>query len=218
MKKPIFVFLSVLLLSQCKSAFVDRLTSDYFPMEASNEWIYVSNSGDTVSAKVINDTLFNSDSVWIYEFLGELQMLNKLPEAIFKRFVTTVFRYGQEIAVEDRFGLFMEIPPVSGNTWAETFTNTVVLGSDSISLKRNISGRADYIGQFSVENKNYDEVYRVSVNNTWELISMGGTVVGFDSLDFYLAPNIGPVMIYKNFLDGPQVIRDTFWLIRYSLR
>lgn len=218
MKKSIFIFFSVLLLSQCKSGFVDRLTLDYFPLEATNEWIYVGNSGDTVSAKVINDTIFDSDSVWIYEFLGELQLLNKLPETIFKRYVTTVFRYGQEVTVEDRFGLFMEIPPVTGNTWAETFTNTVVLGSDSISLRRNISGRADYIGQFSVENTNYDEVYRVSVYNTWELISMEGTEVGFDSLAFYLAPNIGPVMIYKNFLEGPQVIRDTFRLIKYSLR
>jgi len=216
--KKFIIYSSVLLISQCKSGFVDRLTSDYFPMAASNEWVYVGNSGDTVSAKVINDTIFNSDSAWIYEFLGELHILDKMPEAIFERYITTVFKYGQEITVEDRFGLFMEIPPVNGNTWAETFTNTIVLGSDSISLERNITGSADYIGSFSTENANYEEVYRVTVYNTWELSSSEGTEIGFDSLTFYLAPNIGPVMIYKNFLDGPQSIRDTFWLIRYSLR
>ncbi len=218
MKKLISVFPIIVLTLQCKSGFVDRITSDYFPMAISNEWIYVSNSGDTVSAKVINDTIFGSDSAWVYEFLGELNILNKMPEAIFKLYETSVFRYGQEIPVEDRFGLFMEIPPVHKNTWAETYANTVVLGSDSISLKRTVTGLVDYIGSFSSKNTDYMDVYRVSVNNTWKLSSSEGSETGFDSLTFYLAPDIGPVMIYKNFLDGQQTIRDTFWLIRYSIQ
>jgi len=63
-----------------------RIGANYFPLTLGNEWIFVSSNGDTVSAKVLTDTLIDGDSAVIWEFQGRLATLLPTREGILRRY------------------------------------------------------------------------------------------------------------------------------------
>lgn len=110
-----------------------RATGDYFPLRIGNYWKYedavtkipriVEVKADSVvfgrSCTVVEDNF--KESYWI-----------KSEGWVEKFIVNTITRYGDEDTLEQAYRVFYLLPFVVGNTWSDTFADTVVVLTDTI--------------------------------------------------------------------------------------
>ena len=199
------------------SGWPDRIGANYFPLSVGNEWVFVSSIGDTVSAKVLTDTLIEGDSAVIWEFQGRLAILQPTREGILRRYRSVGFYQGDEVVLEDRWGPWMELPPVDGNTWQDSFANQVVMGSETLSVVRTLRGSVTYVGDLQVLGQTYQEVYQMKILTRQTLIPrIPETLV--DTSWWYLAPDLGPVLWIRVYTVSTAFFRDTFRLLHATVQ
>jgi hypothetical protein len=189
-------FLLFFLILSCEMpSIVDRMVSDYFPYEEGREWIFLKNGEDTLYQKILGDTVLFGDSVFIVESFGEVQYIHRDEESLKNYRKTIVYRWGEEILLEERFSLNFELPLVINNEWRDTYSNTVVVYGDTFSINYNLVGKVQDITEITVPSGKYSSVYKVFLREEEEIREKGDRIFEGEEKVYYLAPDIGPVKI-----------------------
>ncbi len=208
------LFLFAVLSCQNTPGIVDRLAESYFPLNTGNTWVYQTRNGTLYNAKVVADSVVEGDTLRFYEFLGEVQRFLASREVVMRWAQTQVFHLGTSVLLENRWQKYLELPPVAGNSWQDTYENLSVLYNDTLHLVHVLTGQVGTPQEIEVPAGTY-EAYPVEI---LEVRTLEGPQPQRDSvwLRLDLAPGVGPVRILRLEWENGGFEADTFWLVAFQ--
>ncbi len=208
------MLLVLLLACQVPSDIVDRLVEGYFPLQTGTTWVYRTPQGEEVSARVVDDSVENRDTLRVYEFLGEVTLFYPRREGVARWVTTRVYHLGTPWILEDRWQKYLELPPVTGNTWQDQYSHRQVVQGDTLQVVRRLQGRVGEPRSLQVPAGEY-QAYPVDLREVRQLRaptwSTDSTWIHLD-----LAPGIGPVRILRWHWQNGTLQADTFELVAFQ--
>ncbi len=156
--KLILIFLILGLVSGCNNPYSIRMSSDYFPLEVGNKWIFQV-EGQAQSQAVIEVISF--DTVYLVREEGsEIFMERKegevnIIEELFTTYLGDIVTFGK---VRETY---LRLPFIENDNWEIKFSLSTVYIGDTIHKNLNIVVDSIYITSLSVPSGNYDEVYHL---------------------------------------------------------
>ncbi len=218
MFKKLVIFIAFLTLCcTIRSGFVDRAISDYFPLHNGDNWLYISDSGDTVEARVEGDTVWSDDSAVIYVIGSEVYCLFPSEYFVDQLYREEAFRGGDRIVLEERRGPYLKLPPVDGCEFSDTFCNTEVVVNDTFAYIHIINGTAIYVGDMCINGRSFEDVYRIVIRDQREVSGPFGTEEKFREEILFLAPQIGIVKKEVMSVENADTSRCILKLLESSL-
>jgi hypothetical protein len=194
-RKLLFAVLLVAL--GCSDLLFFRAGQDYFPLVRSSLWKYLAGA-DTSYVEVSGDTSVGGQlaTVVLVDFSPEFWLKRSNTAEIRRYSRRTIIRGGDEYVLEARYALRYLLPFVAGDSWTETFRDTiVVLGTDTIDYRHRLSCRVAGPEQLTTPAGSFDQCYRLDF--TEEFQDEDTTVTSFTE---WLAPGVGLVRR----LTGPE--------------
>jgi hypothetical protein len=156
--KLILIFLILGLVSGCNNPYSIRMSSDYFPLEVGNKWIFQV-EGQPQSQSVIEVISF--DTVYLVREEGsEIFMEHKEGEVnIIEELFTT--HLGDIVTFGKVRETYLRLPFIENDNWEIKFSLSTVYIGDTIHKNLHIVVDSIYITSLSVPSGNYDEVYHL---------------------------------------------------------
>lgn len=174
----------------CSDLLFFRAGQDYFPLVGGSQWKYLAGT-DTSYFEVAGDTSVGGQqaTILLVDFVPEF-WLKRAGTAEIRRYARrTIIRGGDEYELEARYALRYLLPFVEGDSWAETFRDTVVvLGTDTIDFYHRLQCRVGSAETVTTPAGSFDQCYRLEY--TEELRDGDTTVTTFTE---WLAPGVGLV-------------------------
>ncbi|HDM90883.1 MAG TPA: hypothetical protein ENG67_06735 [candidate division WOR-3 bacterium] len=186
------LFVAFILLS-CSLPFgvIDRALSDYFPLETGNYWNYVTQDGDTISARIEGDTVILGDTAFIYTFGSDLYYFFKADNGIDRYYYFVTYRGGDKVVLEKRIGSYLSLPLIDGYARTDSFSNTVVVVNDTFQCFHTVDLRISLVGDLSVGDRTFHEVYSAEITDSRRVDSPLGTSASERHEVLCLAPDVG---------------------------
>lgn len=172
----------------CSDMTLYRAGADYFPLVQDTRWTYTTGQFTLIDS-VAGDTGIAERTaiVVLRSFVPEFWVRDRTGAWRYQR--RAVYRGGNEVEVEARFARVYEFPLVLGNTWSETFRDTVrVLGSETLAIFDSLAGRVAAIEDVSTPAGTFNDCYRIELFRT-ELLDTLAQVTELH----WLAPGVGLV-------------------------
>ena len=133
------------------------------------------------------------------------------PDALLEYVTHTVFSFGQDLVLEERWRTRLERPLNVGNHWEDTFENEVVDRGVTYSIQSSIEGLVEGIEDVSTPVDFFEECYRVSFDIRTRTTLPAGTVEEDRTrMTEWYAPGVGMV---KRAIEGG----DTWELTDYQV-
>jgi hypothetical protein len=215
MKKLAILFVIII---GCTSTtgIIERTASDYLKLAQGNRWTYLKNAQDTILREVLGDTTLLGDSALVIDTDGFQEYVQIFDEGLlrYERFVT--YQGGQEVLLEERFGLWIESPLVLGNTWTDTFSAMRAFGADTFQYTHIVEGDVEEIVGLTAENESFAEVYRVGIRNRYRLVTPNETTEETEDLQDFFAPGVGLVKRIRSVYDGDTLV-DSLVILSYEI-
>ncbi len=198
-KKLFFWVGSLLLIGGCTSSYIDRSVSDYLKLDNGRKWVYLENGEDTLVRTVVGDTVILGDSAKVVNFGGDIIIYRLRDQRvdIYSHYVT--YRGGDEVELENRYSLFLQIPFVLGNHWEDRYVNTVEFLGDTFSIEHKLFGDVLSIESLTLPAGSYNNVYKVRSREIRYLSGPFGEEVDTVTQFLYFAPDVGLV---KKVIEG----------------
>jgi hypothetical protein len=176
-----------LLLSGCSDMLLHRSSLDYFPLIRGSEWKYVVGNDTAYYVEVLGDTSvgnITSTAVSV-NFLPEFWL--KEPTRISRFFFRDTLIGSYPDVLEERYGLVYLLPFVSGNSWQDSFSQTLY-GLDTFDYHRRLEALVSGPEDVSVPAGTFSDCYRIEFTE-----EIGGADTATLSSTEWLAPGVGLV-------------------------
>lgn len=185
MKKSVLIFLILVLVSGCNNPYSLRLTSDYFPLELGNEWVYILNGNSNYKTE---SEVIALDSLYRVEFFGEDVAFERTSGKINRVYEVFATYQGKKISFGTIHEPFLNLPFIEGEEWDREFTFSTISQGDTISKYIYIEIDSVTVTSLNLSWKNFDNVYRIFRTR----IEDEDTLYQYE----WYAPNIGLVKKY----------------------
>ncbi|MBN2538340.1 hypothetical protein JXB37_08710 [candidate division WOR-3 bacterium] len=182
--------LALLLGLGCSGMLFFRSGEDYFPLVRGSLWKFLAGA-DTSYFEVTGDSSVGGQvcTVVLVDYAPEFWLKRSGTAEIRRFYHRTLIRGGEEYELEARYGLRYLLPFVEGDSWAETFRDTVVvLGSDTIHYRHRLECRVAGVEPVSIPAGDFEQCYRLEFTELFE--DEDTTVTAFTE---WLAPGVGLV-------------------------
>ncbi|UCG44069.1 MAG: hypothetical protein JSU73_05525 [candidate division WOR-3 bacterium] len=176
-----------LLLTGCSEMLLHRSSLDYFPLIRGSEWKYLVGKDTAYYVEVLGDTpVGNATSTAVaVNFLPEFWL--KEPTSISRYFYRDTLIGSYPDVLEERYGLVYLLPFVSGNSWQDSFSQTLY-GLDTFDYHRRLEARVSGPEDVPVPAGVFHDCYRIEFT---EQTGGSDTTTVFSSE--WLAPGVGLV-------------------------
>jgi hypothetical protein len=167
---------------------LQRAADSYFPLVTNWEWTYRYSDGTTSIVKVRGDSAaYNYPCTVVENDFQEQYWI--IEHGQVRRFVNYKVNVGgTDYPLEQRYRQYYILPFITGNAWAESFTDTVDVLGESIAFSHNIRGQVARDTVISVPAGQFRGCYEVDLTEV---------VIGLDAdttfASEWYAPGIGLV-------------------------
>lgn len=186
--KLLFLGLVVFLALSCSDLFFFRSTEDYFPLVQGSEWKYLTGN-DTIYVQVAGDTSIAGLRATVVNVDFSPQFYYKERTQVRKFYRHTKSQGGTEYLLEQRYRLLYVFPLVKGNSWRETFQDTIVIqGTDTVHYYHRLEAVVTQLEDVATPAGSFSQCYRLDFT---EEIRDPDTTVRYYSE--WLAPGVGIV-------------------------
>lgn len=163
-----------------------RASKDYFALQSGNTWQYEI-GGVVKIVKVEHDTVINNISTRIVTIDFQNQYWQKNQSNIKKLSLRQVNYNGNDYTIEQAWLTQYQLPFILGNSWSDTFADTVDLFGDTYYIRETITRQITAIEDVNVPAGSFFETYRIDFIETCQIN---------DSLEYYsgsewFAPGVG---------------------------
>jgi len=194
---------TALFLSCRSESLFTRLGADYLPYDKINsKWVFRVTGEDTLTVEwtVRSRGAFNGREASLVEST-EGDFYYAVESDALLEFVThTVFSFGEDLILENRWRPRLEAPLNLGNSWEETFVNQVVNQGLTYSIESSLTGLVEDIETVFTPVDFFDECYRVSLEiRTKTTLPAGKTEEQVTRMREWYAPGVGMI---KREIDG----------------
>lgn len=187
---------------QCTSSIMDRSLSDYLRLEEGKRWVYLRNGEDTIFRTVLGDTVIISDTAKVVDFGGQLYFYRVDQQRVDRWSEFVDYRGGEEVPLEERFSLFLEMPLVLGNRWEDLYEGEEEFLGDTFRYSHSVKGEVVSLGEIEVPVGSFQNVYGVRIEEIRHRVNPSGEASDTLIEILYLAPDVGLVM--KSLLEGGE--------------
>ncbi len=171
---------------------VFRANSDYFPLTLLSSWFYVTPSdSDTVSLQVTDYYEIGDDTVFVMDFRGETWELFKQNGNVLRHYRFSIYPAGDELVLENGFRIFLQMPLVDGNSWEDTYADTVTFRGITYNYRHKLKGTVSLQGNLLTPYGEMENVYKVEISEEFRVNDRDS----LDTLILFFAPDVGPVTI-----------------------
>jgi hypothetical protein len=186
-RTPALLVAAALLLCGCSEMLLHRSSLDYFPLVRGSEWKYLVGEDTAYYLEVLGDTsVGNTTSTAVaVNFLPEFWL--KEPTRISRYFYRDTLIGSYPDVLEERYGLVYLLPLVSGNSWQDSFSQTLY-GLDTFDYHRRLEARVSGPEDVSVPAGSFYDCYRIEFTE-----EIGGADTTTLSSTEWLAPGVGLV-------------------------
>jgi len=165
-----------------------RSSEDYFPLVQGSEWKYLT-ADDTTYVQVAGDSTVGNRRCIVVNVDFSPQFWHREPTQVRRFFYRTLSRGGTEYVLEERYGLIYLFPLVLGNSWRETFQDTiVVLGTDTINYLHRLEAVVAAVEDLTTPAGSFGQCYRLDF--TEEIRALAAETAYYSE---WLAPGVGVV-------------------------
>jgi len=156
--KLILIFLILGLALGCNNPYSIRMSSDYFPLQVGNKWIYKVD-GQAQSRAIIEVISF--DTVYSVREAGS-EILFERKEGEVNKIEELITTYlGDIITFGKVRETYLRLPFIENDHWEIKFSLSTVYIGDTIDKNLHIIVDSIYITSLSVPSGNYDQVYHL---------------------------------------------------------
>ncbi|MFO7638218.1 MAG: hypothetical protein R6X14_02785 [bacterium] len=183
------LLLAALLLLGC-SNLLFRSGRDYFPLVRGSLWKYFDGT-DTCYVEVGRDSLVGGRSgTIVYTDFAPGLWVKPTPESEVRQWVRrTLLRGGTEHVLEERYALVYLLPLVTGNSWSDEYSDTIIiLGTDTLRYRHRLEVRVAAIEPVTVPAGEFEECYRLEFTRT--VVAEAESTASYTE---WLAPDVGLV-------------------------
>jgi len=145
----------------CSDMILYRSGEDYFPLVNGSEWKYTCGD-DTSYVEVAGDSFVGGRTATVVLVDYSPDYWYREPTQARRFFCRTKNVGGFEDTLEARYGLVYMFPFVEGDSWQETFEDTIIiLGTDTISYYHRLKAVVADIEDISVPAGTFGQCYRL---------------------------------------------------------
>lgn len=180
--------LCALFVLSCTDLLFFRSSEDYFPLVDGSEWKYLTGN-DTSYVEVAGDSSIGGLKAIIVnvDFLPEFYYKERTQVRRFFR--RTKSQGGTQHLLEQRYRLIYVFPLVQGNSWRETFQDTIVIqGTDTIRYYHRLEAVVTRLEDITTPAGSFSQCYRLDF--TEEIRDPDTTLLSYSE---WLAPGVGVV-------------------------
>jgi len=214
-----YVLFALFILLSCSLPFgvIDRALSDYFPLGTGNYWNYVTQDGDTISARIEGDTVILGDTAYIYTLGSYLYYFFKADNGIDRYYYFVTYRGGDKVVLERRIGPYLSLPLIDGYTRTDSFSNAVVVVNDTFQYFHTTDLGISLVGDLSVNDRVFHEVYSAEITDSRCVDSPLGTSISERHEVLYLAPDVGVIKKQEVLVENGDTVAYSAELIGSNL-
>ncbi|MEO0108933.1 MAG: hypothetical protein ABIK62_07185, partial [candidate division WOR-3 bacterium] len=187
--------LAIALLAGCnlQPGILRRAASDYYPLPAGAQWSYSHPDGTSSLVQVRGESIaYNRPCVVVERDYREEYVARSQGQV--RRFVSHVLNIGGTgFPLEQRYQLCYLLPPVSGNSWSELFTDSVDVLGTVFAISHEIRGKVKTDTVLRVWAGQFDDCYELELTETLVLGSSGAQETTRVLTREWFAPGVGIV-------------------------
>ncbi len=200
-----FLLLLVLLLQSCsyENPYIARIRSNYFPIDKTGSfWIYRNENGSEkyieVKENPNNLTKDGKEVIILEENYNEAYWYKDNGYISRYREIQVDFN-GQLTAVESRWQNYIEIPLVKGNSWNDSWNDTLVLLNEPLYRTDNLNATVQTFETLNTEAGEFKNCYKIKFTVLEEIRSeiIGDSLFQETYYEWY-APGVGLVKSAKS--------------------
>ena len=164
--------------------------------QLNSNWVYRVTGEDTTTVEwtVVQREAFEGREAYRVESTGEDFYYAVDPGALYEFVSHTVFSFGQDLVLEERWRTRIERPLVLGNRWEDRFGNQVIQQGVTYSIESSLVGLVEAIETVLTPVDFFEETYRVGLDIRTRITQPTGEVVEENiHLTEWYAPGVGMV-------------------------
>ena len=210
---PLSALFGLLLSCRSESLF-NRLSEDYFPYDKINsKWVYRVSGEDTLTVEwtLKARETFNGREASLVESTERDFYYAIEPDALLEYVTHTVFSFGEDLVLEERWRPRVERPLNLGNRWEENFVNQAVHQGVTYSIESSLTGLVEDLETVFTPVDFFEECYRVSLDIRTKITYPDGrSEEQVSHMKEWYAPGVGMV---KREIDGGDIWELTDFLV-----
>jgi hypothetical protein len=128
------ILLVLVLASGCKNSFSTRITSDYFPLEQGNKWIYnvTGENNYQIEIEVTGIENIEGDSIFLVSTGGEIKRFQRKPGTVNRMRELFTTYDGEKVSFGTIYEPYLLLPPIEGENWEKEFRFSSIHQGDTI--------------------------------------------------------------------------------------
>lgn len=191
------LFLAILLFQFCsyENPYIARIKGDYFPItQTGNFWIYRNKDGSDKYLETKGSIIKDGKEAIIIEKNYEETYWYK-GEGYVSRYRDIEINFnGQLFTVESRWQNYVEIPIIKGNSWKDTWEDTLIFYNLPLYRTDKLNGRVEGFETVETQAGTFENCYRIRFQTSEKINSeiTGDSLVEKTYYEWY-APDVGLV-------------------------